>query len=89
MVLRHLDTFYFRVKEGNKKCVFRCFSDLTTDQMDEVLKNLDEAKVRELCKELGKELHDLGDKHSIIKDNHPIFHSYNPPIPTVPHKPHA
>jgi hypothetical protein len=57
--------------------------------MDEVLKNLDEAKVRELCKELGKELHDLGDKHSIIKDNHPIFHSYNPPMPTVPHKPHA
>lgn len=59
---RNLDGAYFRV-ERDGKWQSICFSDLTDEEMDEVLET--EKLLKSLCKHLGKVVRRLGDKFDI------------------------
>ena len=61
---RDLDGYYFRVKTDNG---FEdiCFSDLTTEQMDEVLEDKDPLWLRQLCKGLAETIKEIGDTFDI------------------------
>lgn len=62
--LRNLDGVYFRIKRNDEyKSI--CFSDLTNDEMDEVLKDREDTWLRELCKILGNSLREIGDHFDI------------------------
>ena len=58
---RQLDGIYFRVKRGDKWEDI-CFSDLTDEEMEDVLKTFDEPALRRMCKVLGKVLREIGDE---------------------------
>jgi hypothetical protein len=62
--LRNLDGVYFRIKR-NDEYKNICFSDLTNDEMDEVLKDRKGTWLRELCKILGNSLREIGDHFDI------------------------
>lgn len=64
---RNLDGVYFRVKREEKYDNV-CFSDLTEEQMDEVLKDRDEEWLRNMCKILGKTLKKVGDELDIVAE---------------------
>jgi hypothetical protein len=64
---RDLDGVYFRVQR-NDKWHNICFSDLTEEEMDNVLKGRNEEWLRSLCKILGKTLRDMGDQLDIRRD---------------------
>ena len=57
---RNLDGVYFRIKRGEKYNDV-CFSDLTEEQMDEILKGKTEEWLRNMCKILGKTIRKIGD----------------------------
>lgn len=59
---RNLDGAFFRVKRDGKWQSI-CFSDLTDEEMDEVLET--EKFLKPLCKHLGKVVRKLGDKFNI------------------------
>lgn len=61
---RELDGVYFRVKR-NEKWQNICFSDLTEEEMDEILKDRNEEWLRSLCKILGQTIRDIGDQLDI------------------------
>lgn len=64
---RNLDGVYFRVNRNDKwKSV--CFSDLTQEQMEEVLKDKNEQYLKSLCIILGRTLKDMGDQFDIISE---------------------
>lgn len=62
---RNLDGVYFRIKREEKYDNV-CFSDLTEEQMDEVLKDRDEEWLRSMCKILGKTVRRMGDELDIV-----------------------
>jgi len=64
---RNLDGVYFRVKREEKYDNV-CFSDLTEEQMDEVLKDRDKEWLRNMCKILGKTLKKVGDELDIVAE---------------------
>ena len=58
---RYLDGVYFRIGTENI-----CFSDLTEEQQDEVIKDRDAEWLRSLCKILAKTLKDIGDELDMV-----------------------
>ena len=61
MEFRELDGFYFRV-ERNGKWQSICFSDLTEDEMREVIKDKSVDWLQSLAIGLGKTIRDIGDQ---------------------------
>lgn len=61
---RELDGVYFRIKR-NDKWDNICFSDLTEEEMNEVLKDKDIEWLKSLCIILGKTLKEIGDYFDI------------------------
>ena len=57
---RNLDGLMFHVKRGNK-IEEVCYSDLTDDEMQEVLKDKDKAWLEAACFHLGVRLQVMGD----------------------------
>ena len=57
---RELDGYYFRVNR-NGKWQNICFSDLTEDEMQNVLKDRDISFCKSLCIGLGKTIRNIGD----------------------------
>lgn len=63
---RNLDGAFFRVKrDGKWKNV--CFSDMSTEERLEVLKDKDIEFVKRLCLIMADELKQIGDKFDIIR----------------------
>lgn len=62
---RELDGVYFRVKRNNKWQNI-CFSDMTEDEMREVINGRDKQWLEELCIILGKTLRKMGDMFNIV-----------------------
>lgn len=61
---RDLDGIYFRVKRGNRwESV--CFSDLSDEEMDEILKGRDVEWLKSVCKILGRTIRRIGDELDI------------------------
>ena len=61
---RDLDGIYFRVKRGNRwESV--CFSDLSDEEMDEILKDRNEEWLKSVCKILGRTIRRIGDELDI------------------------
>ena len=61
---RNLDGVYFRIKRDDEWQNI-CFSDLTEEEMDEVMSEKDETWLRSMCKILGKTIKDVGDQLDI------------------------
>ena len=72
---RDLDGVYFRVKSESGGWDDVCFSDLTEEQMDEMLANRNEDWLKHLCKHLGFVIRALGDEFNIMSER-----SYNKAI---------
>lgn len=62
---RYLDGIYFRVKRG-KHWESICFSDLSDEEMDKVLKGHSVEWLKKMCKILGHTIRDIGDKHDFV-----------------------
>ena len=62
---RNLDGIYFRIKRNNKYESI-CFSDLTEDEMDEILKDRDIKWLKSLVKMLGRTIREIGNHFDII-----------------------
>ena len=62
---RNLDGIYFRIKRNNKYESI-CFSDLTEDEMDEILKDRDVKWLKSLAKMLGRTIREIGNQFDII-----------------------
>lgn len=58
---RNLDGIYFRIGTDNI-----CFSDLTEEQMEDVLENRNEEWLRSMCIILGKTIREIGDEFDLI-----------------------
>jgi len=65
MIKRNLDGVYFRVQR-NGKWDNICFSDLTTEEMQNVLVNKNIEWLRQLAIHLGVSLRKVGDEFDII-----------------------
>ena len=59
-VIHGLDGVYFRIKRDNEYHNI-CFSDLTEDEMQNVLKDRDISFCKSLCIGLGKTIRNIGD----------------------------
>ena len=64
---RYLDGVYFRIKR-NGKYENVCFSDLTEEEMNEVMNNKDEKWLKSLAVILGKKIKEIGDQFDICCD---------------------
>lgn len=64
MEKRNLDRIYFRI-ERNNKFDNVCFSDLTENEMNEVLANKDKEWLISLCKGLGNTIKSIGEQLDI------------------------
>lgn len=62
---RELDGIYFRV-ERDGKWGSACFSDLTEEQMRDVLKDKDADFLRSMCVVLGQRIRYIGDQLNIV-----------------------
>ena len=62
---RNLDGVFFRVKRDNKWQSI-CWSDLTEQEMDWVLSEQTETFAKNLCKILGKRIHEIGEELDLI-----------------------
>lgn len=65
MIQRNLDGVYFRMKRGDKYMNV-CFSDMTEDEQDEVLKGRNEEYLRNFVKILAKTIRKIGDELDIV-----------------------
>ena len=65
---RHLDGVYFRIEQETGKFANVCFSDLTEEQMNEVMQGKDEKWLKNLCVILGKALKQVGDDLDIVRE---------------------
>jgi len=65
MIQRNLDGVYFRMKRGDKYTNV-CFSDMTEDEQDEVLKGRNEEYLRNFVKILAKTIRKIGDELDIV-----------------------
>ena len=64
---RNLDGVYFRINRDNSwKNI--CFSDLTEDEMNDILKNKPEEWLRNMCKILGKTIKYIGEQLDIAME---------------------
>lgn len=61
---RNLDAVYFRIKR-NGKFDNVCFSDLTDDEKQKVMKNRDVEWLKSLCVILANTIKDIGDQLDI------------------------
>lgn len=61
---RNLDGLYFRVKRDGKYGNV-CFSDLSDEEMDEILKDRDKEWLKSICKILGHTIRRIGDELDI------------------------
>ncbi len=64
---RNLDGVYFRV-ERDGKWQNICFSDLTEEEIEDVLKDRPEEWLRSICRILGKTIRAIGDKLDLIME---------------------
>lgn len=62
---RNLDGVYFRVKRDNEWQNI-CFSDLTEDERNEMMKNRSVKCLQSLCNILANKLKDIGDQFDLI-----------------------
>jgi hypothetical protein len=62
---RYLDGVYFRVKRG-KHLESICFSDLSDEEMNKVLKGHSVEWLKKMCKILGHTIRDIGDAHDFV-----------------------
>ena len=62
---RNLDGVYFRIKR-NEKWENICFSDLTGDEMKEVMAGRSEEWLKNLCIILGQVIRRIGDQFDIV-----------------------
>lgn len=64
---RNLDGIYFRINRGG---IWQdvCFSDLTEEEMDNVMKNRPEEWLRNICKILGKTIKNIGEQLDIVME---------------------
>ena len=60
-IMRNLDRFYFRIGTENI-----CWSDLTEEQMNEVLEGRSEEWIKNLCIRLGQTIREIGDQFDIV-----------------------
>ena len=59
---RNLDGVYFRIGKENI-----CFSDLTEEQRNEVMKDKDAVWLKSLCNILADVIKEIGDKFDIVR----------------------
>lgn len=64
---RNLDGVYFRVKRDNEWQNI-CFSDLSDDEMEEVMQGRTDKWLKSLCKILGNTIKDIGDQLDIVME---------------------
>lgn len=64
-VIHGIDVVYFRVKR-NDKWKNICFSDLTEEEQDEMMKNRGETWLKSLCKILGNTIHNVAEQFDIF-----------------------
>lgn len=64
-VQRNLDGIYFRVKR-DEKWDDVCFSDLTHEEMEQVMKGRDVDWLKSLCIQLGRRIRSIGDEFGIV-----------------------
>ena len=64
---RNLDGVYFRINRDNSWQNI-CFSDLTEEEMDYVMKDRPEEWLRNMCKILGKTIKDIGEQLDIVME---------------------
>lgn len=62
---RNLDGIYFRVQRDGK-WENACFSDLTQEEMERVMKNRDVDWLKSMCIQLGKMIRRIGDELDIV-----------------------
>jgi len=62
---RNLDGIYFRVCRDDKWENI-CFSDLTHEEMENVMKNKDIDWLKSLCIQLGRRIRSIGDELGIV-----------------------
>lgn len=64
---RNLDGVYFRInRDGSWQNI--CFSDLTEEEMDNVMKDRTEEWLRNMCKILGKTIKNIGEQLDIVME---------------------
>ena len=64
---RNLDGVYFRInREGMYQNI--CFSDLTEEEMDDILADKSEEWLRRMCKILGQTIRNIGDQLDIVME---------------------
>ena len=61
---RNLDGIYFRVKRDGKWDNV-CFSDMTQEEMEQVMENRDIDWLKSMCIQLGKTIRNMGDQLDI------------------------
>lgn len=64
---RNLDGVYFRINRDDSWQSI-CFSDLTEEEMDNVLQNKSEEWLRRMCKILGETIKDIGEQLNIVME---------------------
>ena len=64
---RNLDGVYFRVKR-DEKWLNVCFSDLSDDEMEEVMQDRTDEWLKDLCRILGRTIRDIGDQLDIVME---------------------
>lgn len=69
---RNLDGIYFRIKR-NGKWDNVCFSDLTQDEREEVMKNKDVDWLKSMCIQLTRTIRKIGDEFDLIVEWMPHF----------------
>ena len=64
---RNLDGVYFRIKR-DEKWQNICFSDLTEEEMDEVMEGRPIEWHKSMCRILGKTIKNIGDQLDLVLD---------------------
>ena len=64
---RNLDGIYFRIKRDDEWQNI-CFSDLSDNEMEEVMKNRTDEWLKDLCRILGRTIRDIGDQLDIVME---------------------
>lgn len=64
---RGLDGYYFRIRR-NGKWQNVCFSDLTEEEMNEVLRAKKKEFLKSMCIGLGKTIRNIGDEINLVSE---------------------
>ena len=64
---RNLDGVYFRINRDNQWQNI-CFSDLTDDEMEQVMNGREVEWFKSMCKILGKTIKEIGDQLDIVME---------------------